>query len=752
MTETIITANEALFFDLISCYLNVKELKAVRDAYEMARQAHGSQKRKSGEPFFLHPLSVAYYLARYRLDTSALIAALLHDVAEDTRVSIGEIEAAFGPETAVLVNGVTKFNSETKSEAESSDKTYKPTRQEIETETLHKLLALMIKDPRVVLIKLFDRLHNMRTIGSMPHHKQVGKAQETLAVYAQLANRLGMWNVKNELEAISLEIVDEKAYQTISQRLQDMERFQEPFYQHVSDEVCAILQQEGIESCQVQPEPYNIFTVFQDYQQNDNNRNGHPEIPEELRLEIVVGETIDCYRALGYLHSVWKPVPDKLNDYIAAPRANLYRSLHTTVVHSSGRHLKLRLRTEAMDKVSEIGVLAKWKYADTPFWSKGIANRMELFLEDIAEQIGIDPKNASAGVQGVMEDVFGQAIEVYTPNGDTKRLVRGATAVDFAYAIHTGLGNQCHEAFVNNKQFPLNKPLRNGDVVRIKKHTAVQPQRIWLNEDLRYTATNYARNHIRRWFRRLPDGLAIKQGKELLADELAILNMPDFNHWTIAEIFNYEFVEDLYLGLGRAEILPSLVATRVLQANWHTGAAVHLDSIVRDKTGQQYIISNAGGRKLQLCRHCQPRPGKAILGRLRNDNSLTVHSQICHYIRREKTLGRLLKVEWGSGNRQAQVITVQIRAYDRPGLLNEISRLMQRENINITYIHMSDNEEMSDMGLILSVRIERPRHLVRILHQIQTLINIISVQILHTGPPPLKTQPNQPGQSLYRPE
>jgi (p)ppGpp synthase/HD superfamily hydrolase len=350
----------------------------------------------------------------------------------------------------------------------------------------------------------------MRTIKVMRPDQQFNKANETLSVYAPLANRLGMWKIKNELEAISLEIVHHKAYHAIQEQLQEIQEAQEPLSEQITDQIYGSLLFSGIDIRKVSAEPHNIYSVFTDLQARGASHNS-VDVP--LRLEILVGDDMTCYMALGQLHQLWKPVPGKLDDYIANPRDNLYRSLHTTVVHTSGQHIKLRIRTEAMDKVSEVGVLAKWLYAGTPLWSKGIAERMDAFFESIRAQIHVDSQNLSESVRAVVEDVFGTQIQVYTPQGDMRNLVTGATAVDFAYAIHTGLGNQCQAAYVNNELYPLNKPLQNGDRVRIEKREWTQPHRAWLDEDLGYIVTNYARNHIRRWFRRLPDDLAIHQGK-----------------------------------------------------------------------------------------------------------------------------------------------------------------------------------------------------------------------------------------------
>lgn len=741
MDDTL-TATKTQFFDRIKAYLSRDEFACVQEALELACRAHGDQRRKSGELFFTHPLTVAYYLAYYHLDVPTLTAALLHDVAEDTLITIEQIEAVFGQEVARLVDGVTKLKSVTEGMTQGRQLTPK----ELQDATLHKLLDAMTNDVRTVVIKLFDRLHNMRTIKAVPAYKQIRTAKETLTVYAPLANRLGIWTIKNELESCSLELIHLTAYQTIKEQLEIIQAEQKPFYETVRQEINDLLAQANIEA-HISLEPQNIYTVYQDLTAKGA---AYDHIDSILRLEILLNDLIECYTALGYLHQVWKPVPGKFDDYIAVPRDNLYRSLHTTVIHPDGSHIKLRLRTLVMDKVSEVGILARWLYADRPKWSQEIDKPIQIFLENIHENIHIEPQDLGAGVAGVVEDVFRQQIRVYTPRGQMVDLAKGATAVDFAYAIHTGLGNLCHTALVNGEFYPLNKPLRDGDQVNINKKPWAQPRRAWLDEDLGYIATNYARSHVRRWFRRLPDDVAITQGKNLLQAELEGLNLSTYPHQKIANSFNYQTTQQLYYCLGHAEILPTVVATRVLEDSWGQEPTRHLDNIVYAPNGEKFVIMNADGRRLRLCGTCNPRPGDAITGFLRQDNGVTVHQDSCHLVRPEHMAGRLLRLGWGEAQRQAHVITLQVDVHDRPGLLYEITDLVSDEKINISYIHTPPHDIPRQTRIILSLEIVHPRQLIRILHQIQALANVINGQVLPYGPPASKEE-HVPS-TMYRPE
>lgn len=743
MSNVRIVADATEFFKQINSYLPVEQRLCVQEAFAFARREHGNQRRQSGELFFTHPLTVSYFLAEYHLDSPTLAAALLHDIAEDTRVSIGDIERQFGPEVGRLVDGVTKLKDVTQGVAKG--RILSP--DELYNASLRKMFDVMTTDVRTVIVKLFDRLHNMRTIKALPERKQRQKAKETLAVYAPLANRLGIWRVKNELEALALEIMNETAYQVISARREQLKQEQQPDFEKMSAEIFDCLLQANLDVRDVLPAPENVYTVYKDITARGAS---YYDIDKTMRLIILLDDWPSCYLALGHLHQMWKPVPNRFDDYVAVPRDNLYRSLHTTVVYSNGQHVKLRIRTVAMDKVDDIGVLARWLYAGTPLWTKGIADRVDSFLANINENIRVELQDPGAGVKGVVEDVFRKQIRVYTPRGDAIELGEGATAIDFAYAIHTGLGNQCHSAYVNNQLFPLNKPLQDGDRVQIIKSVRAEPQRSWLDEDLGYIATNYARSHARRWFRRLPTGKAMFQGQKLLEAELEMLGLPDYPHAEIAAAFNHEYTMDLYHDIGKADLLLTAVATRVLENVWENSPTRSTDNVVYSATGEKFTIANSHMRKLRLCATCNPRPGETIVGFVRADGGVTVHQETCHTLQPSRRSGRILKLSWGkTGTRQVRLVTMQIDVFDRPGLLYDITHLMQDEQINISYINTMSPSHKGEKHVILSVEIVSPRQLVRILHQIHAIANVYAVRCLPGGPPQLGELPSN---MLYKPE
>jgi GTP pyrophosphokinase len=717
----VVAATREQFFACIETYLDHEESRRVEEAYDFADQKHGDQVRKSGEPFVTHPLTVAFYLAQFRLDANALMATLLHDVAEDASVPISEIEARFGHEVAYLVDGVTKL----KDVSEGVAKGRHLSKQEIQDLSTQKLFREMGSDVRVVIIKLFDRLHNMRTIKHMSREGQERKARETLYVFAPLANRLGIWALKSELESLSLEVLENRAYRIVSQGLEELHDDQQEMFQLISGQIMDLFLEANLDVRKVALAPENIYTVYTDL---TSQHASYHDIDRTLRLVVLLDDWMSCYNALGYLHQLWQAVPDRFDDYISVPRDNLYRSLHTTVVTGNGQHIKIRLRTEAMDKVSQIGVLARWQYAGTPLWEKGIAEKIDALSENIRETVSADYVDAGATVRSVVEDLFSAQIRVYTPRGDTIMLAKGSTPIDFAYAIHTGLGDQCQAAYVNEMLSPLNRQLRDGDMVRIIKSFRAEPQREWLDEDLGYLITNYARSHARRWFRRLPRELAVSQGKELLQAELRMLGFSHFDHGSAAHLLGYETTDDLYHELGRAEMLPTVVATSVLDAKWADEPIRNLDNMVTGRSGEKYVITHADGRQLRLCATCEPRPRDPIVGYLRKNGEVTVHKEGCHSLHANRASGRMLKLGWGEATqRKARLINVQVDVFDRAGLLFDITRPLQDEQINIPFIYTPPPNRAGEMRIIMSLEVLRPRQAVRILHQIRALVNVYDV-------------------------
>jgi GTP pyrophosphokinase len=710
------------FFDLVNSYLSDRDRRMVIDAFTLARQEHGDIRRQSGELFFTHPLTVAYYLAEYRLDGSALAAALLHDVAEDTLVSVDQISEQFGPTVCRLVDGVTKL----KEVAAGVSKGRPLPTQEIQDASLHKMFDAMTNDVRVVLIKLFDRLHNMRTIQALPEAKQRQKANETLIVYAPLANRLGMWRLKSELEALSLQVIDADAYRIIKQVVDRQVLKQQADYARITGQITSTLTKEGIAVVNVLPNPENIYSV---YRSLNATSLPYDAVESPRRVVVLLEDVPSCYLALGYVHQKWRPVPGQFDDYIAVPRENLYRAIHTTVIYRDGKPLKVRFRSVAMNEVSEIGILAKWLYSGTPMWTGEIAERVDALFLNISENINIDPQNMSTGVKSVVEDVFRKQIMVYTPRGDIIELPQGATPIDFAYAIHSEVGDQAQSAYVNEQPYPLSKPLRDGDRVRVVKSGWARPHRTWLDEDLGFLTTGRARSQVRRWFRRLSETMAVNEGRKILRDELEMLGLRGYSSEDVASLFDIEQPEELFHLLGNAELLPTTVATQVLTQEWYQEPLRNIGSSVQNKAGQEFVITDGRGRSLRLCHACNARPGEAIVGFLRSDGGVTVHSATCYTLRPDPMHARTIKLSWGKeGEQLVKRITIEIDVYDRAGLLFEIAELLRDENVNITSVNTPESQVEGIMRVMLELEIASPRKLVRILHRAQALVNVYAVR------------------------
>ena len=711
------------FFDFTSQYLPTDDLPVLKQAFALAKLEHGEQLRKSGEPFYTHPLTVARYLAHFHLDTSVLVAALLHDVAEDTKVSVEEITSRFGPDVGQLVDGVTKLDHL------GDGKRLTP--EEKQNLTLHKLFEAMIRDVRVILIKLFDRLHNIRTIQFMPPHKQVRTAEETLSVYAPLANRLGMWELKTELETRSFQVLYPLAYSVVQQKLDDSIQAQQQAFAQISREIASCLAQNNIGIHRIELSPQNVYTEFQnscrDYK--DESDTSRLDIDRTLRLVVLLEDIPSCYLALGHIHQLWRPVQGTFDDYIAAPRDNLYRALHTTVMHDNGQHIKIRLRTEVMNITAAIGVLSRWLYAkESTFWGAEDAERVEALSSNVSDNINLEPQNPAIGVQGVVQDVFSNQIVVYTPQGDPHELPQGSTAIDFAYAIHTAIGHQTRLAYVNGVGTPLNKPLLDGDRVYIGKRGRSAPARTWLDEDLGYLQTSRAKSHVRRWFRRLSPQVAIQEGERLLSDELAMIGLTTYPHQWIADLFGYDDPEELYYALGRAEILPTNVATKLLAVEWDRGRHRSIGTVVESLGGEKFVVTHAGNRPVRLCQTCSPRPPATIIGYIRKDGGVTVHHENCHSLPQDPISSRTIKLGWGSdAHRAVRLVRVQIDGYDRAGLMFEVLALIQEENLNMSSVEARTGENQAHIWLDLEAA--SPRQLVRILHRALALVNVYLVHV-----------------------
>ncbi len=724
MTLITVSADSHELFDRIRDYLPDEDFERVFAAYAYATEKHADQRRKSGEAYITHPASVAYYLANYHVDSAALIAALLHDVAEDTPASISEIEALFGSDVAQIVDGVTKFKHSSQQSRDQS----KSDEDEAHTATVRKLFQFMTRDVRVVMIKLFDRLHNMRTIGSMPQHKKERIARETLDIYAPLAYRLGIWDVKNELERLSFQIINPVAFEEVTLQLNNRRASQNLFIEGVCQRIEHQLRDHHVKVVTVAPSPRNAYTLYK----KNQGRNPYNIVDNIPRILVILPDKISCYAALGLIHELWKPTPSDFHDYIARPRDNLYRALHTTVRHENGQEMKFRLRSEAMAILSDIGVLARWANIGrdmSPEMAEEMAEHVSSLFANIESNISAE--DSGTAVQNVMADILGSQITVYTPKGDQRELPIGATALDFAFKIHTQVGTTAHRARVNGNLMPLNVELHDGDMVEILRRSQAT-QRFWLDEELGFLKMGSTRSALRRHFRRMPERLAEQQGRSLLDAELKMIGLPDYSHAEIADLMGFDEPIALYYELGRADILISEVARRVLSVGWwFTGPTKQIGRKVSSSDSEEFIILGATDvhEKLHLCGNCKPRPGMPIRGYIRRSQRVTVHRLDCHLLAADAQADKLLDLHWGEeGSGEVREAALQIEVYDRPNLLFEITDMLREEHVNISWINTP--VIAGRMRVDLCLEVSSSRQLVSLLHRIKSLLNVLSVRKL----------------------
>lgn len=722
------------FFEQIALYLSLEDRDKVRRAFELARREHGDVRRRSGELFFMHPLTVAFYLAEYYADAPSLIAALLHDVAEDTSVSVQTITAMFGEEVGRLVDGVTKFDRMTakaKLGRELSD-------SELKAATHYKLFEVLTSDVRVGLVKIFDRLHNMRTMGVMPPHKQREKSWETLSVYAPLAYRLGMWQVKEELQKLAIEILDPVRYHSLLNRVERYGAMYEVSLKEVREKLLAHLKGQGVVAVDVLFTEPDVHYLYQKYMRRKSYRELPHDLEEVPGVVVLVKDKPSCYMALGCIHGLWAPLPGTFDDYVAAPRENSYRALHTTVM-ADRMVVRVRVRSLEMQIEAQMGVLSGWlNDSGIDFWESGqmASHRLGIMMSNITERIEWELGEMSDGVRTVLEDVFTNQMIVYTPKGEQKELPQGATAVDFAYTIHTEVGHGCRGATVHGREIALNEPLQEGDMVKIVTHGR-EPQRIWLDEDLGYLKTNSARAAVRRWFRRLPQKQAIRHGKRLLEDELKMLGVRDCSHAMVAGWLGFEEAALLYYALGRAEVYPTAVAVEVLTKRWLDDEPIksQLKSVLSADGEEWFTIAYAGDRELKLCGVCRPRPLDDILGYIRKDKQVTVHCRSCALINRDKLHnGNSLKLRWGEeGEDEVRYpIAFQVEVNDRDGLLFEITDLLRHEQINILLVFSQVRNHHA--FIVLGIEVQSPHQYVSLLHRVQALYNVVEARTLPIEP------------------
>lgn len=695
-----------------------KDVELIRDAYEMARTAHAGMARANGEAFVTHPLNVAAILADLHMDAETIAAALLHDVPEDTEYTSEDIRNAFGPHVASLVDGVTKL--------EQIEQSANLPRDLQRAESLRKLLLAMVDDVRVVLIKLADRLHNMQTLGALPPEKRQRIAQETMDIFAPLANRLGIWQIKWQLEDHAFRHLQPDIYKELGALLVQRRAEREQYVQKVISILQQALAQEGIEA-EISGRPKHIYSIWRKMQRKGI---GFDQIYDIHGVRLIVPEVRDCYAALGVVHTLWPPIPGEFDDYIATPKDNMYRSLHTAVVGPEGHFLEVQIRTPEMHHMAEYGIAAHWRYKEPSIKQDRIFEDKIAWLRrvlDWREEI----TDAYEFVDSLKTDVFQDRVYVFTPKGDIIDLPAGSTPIDFAYHVHTEVGHRCRGARVDGKLVPLNYQLENGDQVEIITAKRGGPSRDWLNPNLNYVKTSRARSKIRRWFRQLDREQNIAAGRQVLEKELRRLNI-SMSHEDIAARFGFEKVDDFLEAVGYGGINSQQLATKVLELERERQAEEEEVALPVELPRKRAPALTAEGLKVRgtghlmttLARCCNPLPGDDIIGYITRGRGITIHRLDCPNVLASREPERLIEVEWGEAAPTYPVM-ISVRAYDRPGLLRDITTLVANEDVNLAQAAATVNPEDNTSLITATLEVSSAAQLARILARIEGLPNVL---------------------------
>jgi len=688
------------------------DFDVVRRAYDVAARAHEGQTRKSGEPYIFHSLAVAETLADLRMDATSLAAALLHDVPEDTPVKLPDLRAQFSDDLVRLVDGLTKLER-----IRELSRSGQGGLAEAQAENIRKIFLAMVDDIRVIMIKLADRLHNMRTLDALSPEKQTRIAQETLDIYAPLANRLGIWELKWQLEDLALLHLQPEEYHRIAELLAEKRQEREDYVQRVITVIRQRLQEEDI-AAEVTGRPKHIYSI---YHKMKEKARQFEEIYDVRGVRILVGEVRDCYAALGTVHSMWRPIAGQFDDYIAMPKDNLYQSLHTAVIGPEGRPLEIQIRTREMHGVAEYGIAAHWRYKEQVKRDLNLEAKIAWLRQ--ASDWRQEVKDAGQFVETLKSDIFPERVYVFTPKGEIVDLPQGATPVDFAYLIHTEIGHRCRGARVNGRLVPLDYQLRTGEQVEILTAKKSAPSRDWLNPQQGYLNTARAREKVRQWFKQQEREQNVAQGRELLDKELRRLGLEGRPLEEIAKLLKYDNVDSFLAAIGYGDVSLQQVAAKM--ADVSAQRQLLPESLLPPPSVVGVQVKGVGDLLTRLAPCCNPVPGDPIIGYTTRGTGITVHRRDCPNVQNIADSERLIEVAWGE-TREAYPVAIRVEAFDRAGLLRDVTAIVADEGINMSAVSSSSHADKTAtvMATLLVSNIEQLRSVLARLEDLRDVLEV----------------------------
>ncbi|MEF1254441.1 bifunctional GTP diphosphokinase/guanosine-3',5'-bis pyrophosphate 3'-pyrophosphohydrolase [Vibrio sp. M260112] len=694
--------------DVAQEYLTEPQIEALRQSYVVAKDAHEGQTRSSGEPYIIHPVAVARILAEMRLDIETLQAALLHDVIEDTEVSKEELESQFGTTVAELVDGVSKL-----------DKLKFRDRKEAQAENFRKMVLAMVQDIRVILIKLADRTHNMRTLGALRPDKKRRIARETLEIYSPLAHRLGIHNIKTELEELGFEALYPNRYRVLKEVVKSARGNRKEMIQRIHDEIEGRLEEVGL-NARVFGREKNLFSIYNKMKTKEQRFH---TIMDIYAFRVVVEDADTCYRVLGQVHSLYKPRPGRMKDYIAVPKANGYQSIHTSMVGPHGVPVEVQIRTEDMDQMADKGVAAHWSYKGngerTGTTAQVKAQRWMQSLLELQQSAG----NSFEFIENVKSDLFPDEIYVFTPKGRIVELPVGATAVDFAYAVHTDVGNTCVGARVDRNPYPLSKSLKNGQTIEIISAPGARPNAAWLN----YVVTSRARTKIRQVLKTMRREESITLGRRLLNHALGERSLSDVSEENIAHVLGdlkIATIEDLLADIGLGELMSIVIARRLL------GDADELTEVDNGNNGnkKKLPIRGAEGILLTFANCCHPIPDDHIIAHVSPGRGLVVHREMCPNVRGyQKEPDKYMAVEWSKDYDKEFITEVTVDVQNRQGALAELTNVISKTGSNIHGLSTEERDGRLYTVTVLLTTKDRV-HLAGIMRKIKAMPQTLKVR------------------------